>query len=183
MSNFVNLLDIIYPVGSLYFNTSDVSPADSVGGTSEQIKDTVLAASGDSYAGPADSYDGEKYILYYQMPFHAHEVNIADVNAVNYGYYMNAVSNTGYRWSNHVAGNNEIATLRNQLREDIMNKGNNANSQNYKLSDKYLKLNDYSLTASTCMPAGGAGLYSIPLFNQCMETYCLTSLKELVYNG
>lgn len=38
MSNFVNLLDIIYPVGSIYFSTSSVSPASSVGGTWTQLK-------------------------------------------------------------------------------------------------------------------------------------------------
>ena len=32
MSNFVNLLDIIYPIGSIYIATNDVSPADIVGG-------------------------------------------------------------------------------------------------------------------------------------------------------
>lgn len=159
MSNFVNLLDIIYPIGSLYFSVSNVSPADSVGGTWEQIKDTVLAASGDSYTGPADNYDGEKYILYYQMPFHAHEVNIADVNASQYGYYTNAVSRNGYAWSNNLAGNNEIVTFRNQLRADIISKGNNSNAQNYRLDDKYFKLNNYSLTASTCLPAGGGQDY------------------------
>ena len=63
MSNFVNLLDIVYPIGSMYFSVIDVSPANSVGGTWEQIKDAVLAASGENYAGFADKYDGEKYIF------------------------------------------------------------------------------------------------------------------------
>ena len=33
MSNFVNLLDIIYPIGSVYITFSDVSPVDAVGGS------------------------------------------------------------------------------------------------------------------------------------------------------
>ena len=32
MSNFVNLLDIVYPVGSVYITVNRVSPADNVGG-------------------------------------------------------------------------------------------------------------------------------------------------------
>lgn len=32
MSNFVNLLDIIYPIGSIYIATDNVNPADIVGG-------------------------------------------------------------------------------------------------------------------------------------------------------
>lgn len=72
MSNFVNLLDIIYPVGSLYFSVSKVSPANSVGGTWEQIKDAVLAASGDSYSGDVNNYHGNKAMTVSQMPSHSH---------------------------------------------------------------------------------------------------------------
>lgn len=46
MSNFVNLLDIIYPVGSVYITFSDVSPVDSVGGSWEKIDDKFLQSSG-----------------------------------------------------------------------------------------------------------------------------------------
>lgn len=42
MSNFVNLLDIIYPVGSIYITATEVSPVDSIGGTWVEIKDKVL---------------------------------------------------------------------------------------------------------------------------------------------
>lgn len=37
---FVNLLEIVYPVGSLYFSTSTVSPAEVIGGQWEQISDS-----------------------------------------------------------------------------------------------------------------------------------------------
>lgn len=72
MPNFVNLLDIIYPVGSMYFSVSEVSPADSVGGTWTQIKDAVLAASGNSYSGAVNAYHGNKAMTVDQMPRHAH---------------------------------------------------------------------------------------------------------------
>ena len=42
MSNFVNLLDIIYPVGSVYITATENSPANSIGGTWAEIKDRVL---------------------------------------------------------------------------------------------------------------------------------------------
>lgn len=45
MSNFVNLLDIIYPVGSVYITFSDVSPVDSVGGSWEKIDGKFLQSS------------------------------------------------------------------------------------------------------------------------------------------
>ena len=155
MSNFVNLLDIIYPIGSIYFSVTDVSPANSVGGIWEQIKDTVLAASGDSYASAVDKYGGNKYILYRQMPFHSHEASIANVNAITFSYYKNAISQSGYAWSNQLSGNSETANLSNQLLNDILSKGNGMNSMNYQLSDKFYSLTDHSLMKSTTLPAGG----------------------------
>lgn len=72
MSNFVNLLDIIYPVNSIYITASSVSPATSIGGTWTQIKDAVLAASGNSYSGAVNAYHGNKAMTVDQMPSHAH---------------------------------------------------------------------------------------------------------------
>lgn len=37
---FVNLLEIVYPIGSLYFSTSSASPAEVIGGQWEQISDS-----------------------------------------------------------------------------------------------------------------------------------------------
>ena len=44
MSNFVNLLDIVYPVGSIYHSMNATSPADSVGGTWTKIKTFLYGA-------------------------------------------------------------------------------------------------------------------------------------------
>ena len=45
MSNFVNLLDIVYPIGSVYITFSDISPVDSVGGSWEKIDGKFLQSS------------------------------------------------------------------------------------------------------------------------------------------
>lgn len=45
MSNYVNLLDIVYPIGSVYITFSDVSPVDSVGGSWEKIDGKFLQSS------------------------------------------------------------------------------------------------------------------------------------------
>lgn len=68
MSNFVNLLDIIYPINSMYITTSTVSPATSIGGTWTQIKDGACLAAYTSTSG----YTGSKYITVDQMPAHKH---------------------------------------------------------------------------------------------------------------
>lgn len=68
MSNFVNLLDIIYPVSSIYITASGVSPATSIGGTWTQIKDGACLAAYDDIVG----YTGSKTISVKQMPVHGH---------------------------------------------------------------------------------------------------------------
>lgn len=72
MANFVNLMDIIYPVGSIYMSTNNTSPASSIGGTWVQIKDAVIAASGSTYSSAVESYGGSKTIATNQMPEHKH---------------------------------------------------------------------------------------------------------------
>lgn len=93
MSNFVNLLDIIYPVGSMYFSTSSVSPASSVGGTWTQIKDAVLAASGNSYSGAVNAFHGNKAMTVDQMPSHTHipteySGSVPDAERWEYVFYV-----------------------------------------------------------------------------------------------
>lgn len=68
MSNFVNLLDIIYPVHSMHITTSTVSPAMSIGGTWTQIKDGACIAAYKDTSG----YTGSKTISISQMPRHNH---------------------------------------------------------------------------------------------------------------
>ena len=107
MSNFVNLLDIIYPVGSLYFNTSGVSPADSVGGTWEQIKDANIAATGDKFA---KEYIGSYKINKKQLPHHAHvlmhnctksDLDTLDTLGDTELEMWTGVSNASINWSKH----------------------------------------------------------------------------------
>lgn len=48
MSNFVNLLDIVYPIGSVYITFNDVSPVDAVGGSWEKINGKFLQSSSET---------------------------------------------------------------------------------------------------------------------------------------
>lgn len=43
------LVDIFYPVGSLFYSSKSTSPENYFGGTWQQIKDTFILAAGDSY--------------------------------------------------------------------------------------------------------------------------------------
>lgn len=44
MANFVNFMDVIYPIGSIYITTNNIFPADSIGGTWTKIKTFLYGA-------------------------------------------------------------------------------------------------------------------------------------------
>ena len=71
--SWISLLDIIYPVGSLYFSTSSISPATLVGGSWTQIKGATIAAVG-SNGVTLNSYSGNLKITLDQIPNHEHNV-------------------------------------------------------------------------------------------------------------
>lgn len=55
------MLQMIYPVGSIYLSVNDTSPAAFLGGTWERIKDTFVLAAGDKYeAGSTGGEDAHK---------------------------------------------------------------------------------------------------------------------------
>lgn len=56
MSNFVNLLDIIYPVGSVYISFHSTSPAFSIGGIWSQITGKVLRVSRNTNTDGEDTH-------------------------------------------------------------------------------------------------------------------------------
>lgn len=96
MSNFVNLLDIIYPVGSIYFSTSSISPASSIGGTWTKIENCLLAASGDTY-NSAGHFSGSDMISSLAMPDHQH-------NVVGWNSQLQQYSGIGFWNTNAAAG-------------------------------------------------------------------------------
>lgn len=66
--SWINILNVVYPVGSVYCSTMNISPASSIGGSWTQIKNAVLR-SGDSvgYIG-SDTHA----ITEQEMPSHSH---------------------------------------------------------------------------------------------------------------
>lgn len=77
MSNFINLLDIVFPVSSIYLSVDNTSPADIIGGTWEKIEYGMLACAGDSSNAAAGVTGGSKTISVSQMPSHTHTVDEA----------------------------------------------------------------------------------------------------------
>ena len=72
MSSFVNLLEIIYPIGSCYFSTESTSPSEFIGGTWEQMTGGVLGLVGSTGVASAGENGGSTKISIDQLPSHDH---------------------------------------------------------------------------------------------------------------
>lgn len=66
------LINLIYPVGSIYMSVNSVSPTAFLGGTWEQIEDRFLLAAGSSYAAGATGGETTHTLTESEMPVHSH---------------------------------------------------------------------------------------------------------------
>lgn len=74
------IVNLIYPIGSLFINTSTVNPNVLFAGTKwERIKDTFLLAAGDKYELGATGGEEEVTLTVAQMPSHRHNIGTRSV--------------------------------------------------------------------------------------------------------
>ena len=120
-----SLLNLIYPVGSIYMSVNNVSPATFFGGTWVQIKDTFLLAAGTTYSAGATGGSATHKLSLSELPVHGHNVgesgNTSNVytskkSTVASGTYASLVtsasvyiddSNTTYRMVTSNVGNGD----------------------------------------------------------------------------
>lgn len=67
-----NLIDLIYPIGSIFLSTNDVNPTSYLGGTWQQIKDVFLLSSGDKYKAGSRGGEAQHTLTIDEMPDHTH---------------------------------------------------------------------------------------------------------------
>ncbi len=63
---------LMYPVGSVFISTVETSPADTIGGTWERLKDRFLLAAGDTYAAGKTGGAATHTLTANEMPKHTH---------------------------------------------------------------------------------------------------------------
>ena len=74
------ILDIVYPVGSIYISVNNTNPGTLFGGTWEQIKDVFLLSAGDKH-NAGDTGGEETHILKVnEMPAHSHDLQVWNKN-------------------------------------------------------------------------------------------------------
>ena len=67
------IVDLVYPIGSIYMSVNATSPATLFGGTWEQIKDTFLLASGSTYSAGSTGGSADATLV-----SHNHKVSASD---------------------------------------------------------------------------------------------------------
>lgn len=67
-----NLINYIYPVGSIYISINEVSPAVLFGGTWEKIENRFLLAAGSDYATGSIGGEAEHILTVDEIPSHKH---------------------------------------------------------------------------------------------------------------
>lgn len=73
INDLQNIIDMIYPVGSIYMSTVSISPSQLFGfGEWEQIKDTFLLAAGDNHALSSTGGEETHTLTTSEMPSHTH---------------------------------------------------------------------------------------------------------------
>lgn len=70
--NNSSIVNLIYPIGSIYINTSSTDPTSLFGGTWERIKDRFLLASGDNYQNNITGGEATHTLTNAEMPSHTH---------------------------------------------------------------------------------------------------------------
>lgn len=73
-SGNLGLLDLIYPVGSIYMSVNNVSPQTFIGGTWGRIQDTFLLAAGSTYAAGSTGGEATHKLTTNEMPSHSHDI-------------------------------------------------------------------------------------------------------------
>ena len=70
--NGAPLLNLVYPVGSIYWSSNNTNPATLFGGTWTQIKDKFILAAGDYYSNGATGGAATVTLTVSNMPSHTH---------------------------------------------------------------------------------------------------------------
>lgn len=98
---WINLLEYVYPIGSVYFSINDISPSQTIGGTWSKLTGGCLGlADSDGFAN-AGSNGGSRTISITQMPSHNHLIkgwNIGNAPAQPSTVPYNWIGYSGSSW-------------------------------------------------------------------------------------
>lgn len=101
-----NLLNLVYPVGSVYMSVGSSSPALLFGGTWEKIQDRFLLASGSTYAAGTTGGEPSHILTESEIPWHYHGFSGTTSDNGNHSHTGNTLElrqTNSYNYSNDAA--------------------------------------------------------------------------------
>ena len=102
--NGVSLLDLIYPIGSIYISVNSTNPGTLFGGTWTQLKDRFLIGAGSSYSAGGTGGASSVTLSTSNLPKHTHGVNITTSGGGhNHNQYFMEV-----RWASNYSGTKSL---------------------------------------------------------------------------
>lgn len=109
-----DMLEYVYPVGSIYMSVSSTSPQTFLGGTWERIQDTFLLAAGTTYAAASTGGAATVTLDTTQIPSHTHAFSNGGTaivtNANPQSYLYNGGFGVGDLFANEVKNRSAIAS-------------------------------------------------------------------------
>lgn len=105
-----DILDLVYPVGSIYMSVNSTSPATLFGGTWQQLQNRFLIGAGDIYSNGATGGATTVTLTTDQIPSHIHQTGYRSVypstgNATALVGYANSASSGTSSTSSTGSGN------------------------------------------------------------------------------
>lgn len=97
------VINLIYPVGSIYMSVNNVNPGTLFGGTWEQIKDKFLLACGDTHANGTVGGEETHKLTIEELPAHTHAQK-PHAHKQNYDTWYNKVSDYDVRLAGSANG-------------------------------------------------------------------------------
>ena len=107
---YINLLQVIYPVGAIYQSTNATSPASIMGGTWSAIQNRFLVGAGGSYAVNSTGGETSHKLTVDEMPSHIHNNPCAVINGGNAGQYRSLFATNSDFWDKNDSNNATAST-------------------------------------------------------------------------
>ena len=144
-----DLLNKIYPIGSIYMSTVNTNPADLLGGAWVELQDRFLIGAGNTYELGATGGESTHVLTVNEMPSHTHAQNAHSHTQAQHNH--NFEVGTGY-YNDDYKGNNSKAPTGTQA--------NRVNGNYYNTSSSTPTIN--STTATNQNTGGGQAHNNMP---------------------
>ena len=108
------IVNYIYPVGSLYWSSKNTDPATLFGGTWQRIKDKFILAAGDTYAAGSTGGAASVALTVAQLPAHNHSASTnstgSHTHTITLGYDVTDGSGYGKYMPQNTGKRNDTLT-------------------------------------------------------------------------